>query len=730
MMFLLDWTIKISVIFAVALLAMPLLRRQSAALRHWILSAAVVCAALMPILSLALPPLEVRLSSRIESFASNASNVEPATKDAQAQIEPTGPLPIPTPPSRQPANIVAVASAVWIVGGLFGFLALAFGAARLAWIASKSEPIVDPAWDGIVHRVALEYGLQRSPRLLRSSRSSILATWGVIGPKIVLPFSSAEWSEERIDVVLAHELAHVRRGDWLIQILAEMVRAFFWFNPLAWIVCVRLVLESERACDDAVLNRGLSGSAYAVELLALARSLHSSRRAWAPALMMARTTTLERRLKAILDPHLNRRRLTRWSLIAPAVASVALALPVAAFHVRASAAVTKAEVPVASVISTTARPAASTESAPVAAARTGATAGQIRSSQGAPGQNVNRGVSEINPPPTEAISGSTLHIDVAQVLDVAGLRGVVAELAGRVVIEGGGPMPANMGAATVFAKQRIGNAWRGSGVSIRGDGTFPLRLYQGDNEVEIEGIPLGYTVKSVKYGALDLLKNTLRLDQATLGDVILLTLVPPPGGSVAGVKVSGAVTNLPPTEFFPNPRVGPRVRLWVGNPGGPQLETPMNSDGTFEFPAVPPGEYEAGVIGFAFSSAGSPPSRIRVADRPLTGVVVALPLYVTVVGHLKVLSPDGQVVDHYPANIASQCLSSAAAGCMSRRISNDTIKLLVRAVGAPYSIDFGLPSNYAVKSLNYDSTDFLKTQLTIDGSVNPMNMDITLEYRP
>ena len=58
-------------------------------------------------------------------------------------------------------------------------------------------------------------------------------------PTCGLPSEALAWPEERIRIVLGHELAHARRRDWLVQIAADLLRAVYWFNPLVWIVCRR-----------------------------------------------------------------------------------------------------------------------------------------------------------------------------------------------------------------------------------------------------------------------------------------------------------------------------------------------------------------------------------------------------------------------------------------------------------------------------------------------------------
>jgi hypothetical protein len=144
------------------------------------------------------------------------------------------------------------------------------------------------------------------------------------------------WPEERIRVVIHHELAHIQRGDWWIQVLAELHRVIFWFNPLYWILCRRLVRESEQACDDVALKHGIGGSDYAEQLLELTRVLKTPRRVWSAALSMARESTLERRFAAILNPKTDRGGVRRLAVLTALVAFAGLALPLASFRATTS----------------------------------------------------------------------------------------------------------------------------------------------------------------------------------------------------------------------------------------------------------------------------------------------------------------------------------------------------------------------------------------------------------
>ncbi len=159
-------------------------------------------------------------------------------------------------------------------------------------------------------------------------------TWGIFRPVIVLPSGAAHWTEDRRRVVLSHELAHIARHDWLLQICAELARCFYWFHPLVWLAAARLRQESERASDDAVLRSGIAPSHYASQLLDLARTLENSGRAWSTALAIARPSNLERRFAAMLNPSLNRRHLSPKAKFLIPLLALCVLVPLAALRLQ------------------------------------------------------------------------------------------------------------------------------------------------------------------------------------------------------------------------------------------------------------------------------------------------------------------------------------------------------------------------------------------------------------
>lgn len=306
--------IKVSALLSLGLLAaMLLLKRQSAALRHWVLATTIACGLALPAVSGiaphwrgALPWPRSPSMDPLNAAAGQGRALDTASAGAVV-VQPTAPMSSAVEAGRGRIEIDAIAWTVWLLGVAVSILVLITGLARLHWLAARAHVTEHPLWRQIGEQLRLDYGLRTPVRLLQSEHPALLVTWGWRTPTILLPAHAPQWSAERIRVVLAHELAHVARGDWAAQLAAEALRAFYWFNPLVWLACRRLRLESECACDDAVLAQGIAAPDYAAHLLALARSLQALRHPSLPAPAMARPSSLEGRVRAMLNHAVNRR---------------------------------------------------------------------------------------------------------------------------------------------------------------------------------------------------------------------------------------------------------------------------------------------------------------------------------------------------------------------------------------------------------------------------------------
>ncbi|HEV2985333.1 MAG TPA: M56 family metallopeptidase [Vicinamibacterales bacterium] len=336
--------LAVSVIVLVGLVASVALGRQSAALRHWVLAVAVACAWASPAARMVLPSwASVPLWQTTDDTARRAGSprnraTPPVTVTTEASAVPASFAVAPKPRlSVVSLHRQDVVWAVWIVGTLFSAFTLLIGVTRLRWLASSADTIDSGPWYDVAEDVRADYGLSSPIRLLQSDHPSLLIAWGWRRPTVLLPLPARTWSRDRIEVVLAHELAHLVRLDSLWQLAVAGLCAVYWFNPLLRIASARLRAESEHACDDAVLNRGIEGSAYATHLLVLARTLHRQLGEFAlPAMAMARPSHLEGRVRAMLNSDLNRRRVSWKARVGTVVVLMALTLSVAGLRGQSS----------------------------------------------------------------------------------------------------------------------------------------------------------------------------------------------------------------------------------------------------------------------------------------------------------------------------------------------------------------------------------------------------------
>jgi TonB family protein len=327
--------IKVSVVLAIGLIAEVVLRRRSAAARHWILACALACAALVPALELVVPrwtaPVDIpwlagRAAGSSLAFGDSSASGGIAARDGSDSSG--GPLPAW-------ASVSAI-GAVWLAGALAGLALLGIGLGRLASVVSSARPVARGAWCDVLAELAGR-SLPAPVRLLQSAHPALLFTWGLRRPVIVLPESAPDWPADRIRAVLGHELAHVRRRDWLIQMAAGLLRCAYWFNPLVWLACHRLRQTGEQACDDAAVGTGMAAAEYAAHVLDVARMFCRAQcRSRLPVMTMVRPSRFERRVRAMLDSRIDHAPVSRRFALT-IVAALALAtIPLAGLAARAA----------------------------------------------------------------------------------------------------------------------------------------------------------------------------------------------------------------------------------------------------------------------------------------------------------------------------------------------------------------------------------------------------------
>jgi len=340
-----DAFVKATVVLLLAAGASLLLKRSPAALRHLVWALAFVGLLALPVASAIMPDWRFAAWPRLDVPVTFDAHQIP-TDAIESTANAVGAVPLTLAPLPAPSSVSApvrwqlqpdwtvLVIPIWLGGMLLVLGALALGLARIAWLGRTAQPMRDTAWIALAADLARGLGLRRPVRLLQSTGPAMPMTWGVRRPVILLPADAGTWPVERRRDVLLHELAHVKRQDFLTQLIARVACAAYWFNPLAWLAAGRLQVERERACDDHVLRGGAKPSAYASHLLEIARALRAAPASSLASVAMARPAQLATRLLDVLDATRRRDVVARRVAVPAWIAAAMVVLPLAAASPR------------------------------------------------------------------------------------------------------------------------------------------------------------------------------------------------------------------------------------------------------------------------------------------------------------------------------------------------------------------------------------------------------------
>ena len=192
-----------------------------------------------------------------------------------------------------------VGVAAYLVGLSVFWIRLVVGLIRIRRLRRQAAPITDPELRDCLQDLRARFGLQRVVSLAASESVSGPTQVGLREPTIVLPTAMLSGSSRgALESILAHELAHALRYDYLLNLLAAVVLAVHWFNPLSWLAGRRLRQANEQACDDRTVELLGNPHAYAQTVLQVAAGQQLGRLE-ALGASMAGLTPIKRRIDRI-----------------------------------------------------------------------------------------------------------------------------------------------------------------------------------------------------------------------------------------------------------------------------------------------------------------------------------------------------------------------------------------------------------------------------------------------
>ena len=335
-----DLAVRAAIVLSLAWAVSASLRRQPASMRAFVWAIAFGGVLLLPVASRVTPAWQVDLLQpppRIQ--APGAPDIRP---DAMA-APPSARFGIERISDPLPATVAAAADPVkpeplidwWAAAlSLYGVIAVALlgriiaSHVAIARVMAAARP-AGAAWVALVDEIRLIRRIRREVDVRITDALNVPAVVGVFRPALLVPAESHDWDDDLRRAVALHELAHVARWDALAQLIEQIACAIYWFIPLAWYGARRAAALRERASDDEVIRAGMTGAAYAQQLLALLRGA-SGQPARIASLAMARPSRMRERVVAILDPVARREGLTMRTVAAAVVMSACAVAAIAA----------------------------------------------------------------------------------------------------------------------------------------------------------------------------------------------------------------------------------------------------------------------------------------------------------------------------------------------------------------------------------------------------------------
>ncbi|MES2120932.1 MAG: M56 family metallopeptidase [Pseudomonadota bacterium] len=273
---------KSLLIAALTLGLLELMKRRSAAERSWIAHAGLFGLVLMAVAPLALPNWNVEGPALLGTTPAVEASAVPAPVTATVESEgKTIEVPVSAAPAAPAKPVAAVAAtpslnttattiALYAIPAAILLLITFLALARLVTLRARADVLVDGHWLSALARAQRRMGFKHGTALLTSDELASPISWGLMRPVIVLNTRAVE-AQGEAEAIIAHELAHVARMDWVKLLLARVATALFWFNPLVWLLAREAHQLREEAADDAVLAANIPDTDYAQLLVGVAR---------------------------------------------------------------------------------------------------------------------------------------------------------------------------------------------------------------------------------------------------------------------------------------------------------------------------------------------------------------------------------------------------------------------------------------------------------------------------
>jgi beta-lactamase regulating signal transducer with metallopeptidase domain len=267
-----------SVIWILLQMAIIVLQKKSAQARYLAACFALAVMALLPWMTFGSMDLYARLHSAPAGSVSTPIQSDEVSSPTSATVSPglalspsptgsSGTFILPVPQKSFVDAILPWVVCGWILGvGVFSFrLWISWLSVRR--LARMALPQLSAAWQQCFRELCQTAGVRSVVRLGESAAVVVPLVVGWLKPVILLPLGVlAQLPSERVEAILLHELAHIRRNDFLVNLLQSVVETLFFYHPAVRSISRRIREERERVCDDLSVEWCRNPVAYAEAL--------------------------------------------------------------------------------------------------------------------------------------------------------------------------------------------------------------------------------------------------------------------------------------------------------------------------------------------------------------------------------------------------------------------------------------------------------------------------------
>lgn len=221
---------------------------------------------------------------------------------------------------------------VWIIGTFIYFVHLVFGFYYIKKLKSSCLYLIDDSILAIFNNIKSKLGIQKQIFIFESALIDTPMMIGFFKPFILLPIGLAnQLSLNEIEAILAHEIAHFKRNDYLFNLIQLLVESIFYYHPAIWWISNKIRMEREHCCDDIALSICKNEVLYAKSLYQILQIKSADNQSIAMALVGSKKHELLNRIKRILNHTQNRNTMVEKISVTGIVLALGIAISVSAY---------------------------------------------------------------------------------------------------------------------------------------------------------------------------------------------------------------------------------------------------------------------------------------------------------------------------------------------------------------------------------------------------------------